>query len=168
MRIGLLQESFFPTDEDLKSQSQEIDDLETVVDLSFCRFFGSFEPIFDSNLGGYINFRILPPKFESKIGQNGAELWVFAAGRGIMEAIILTGRWESWDAAGRIRPTASLPVAAAARRHFRDDGFRGTFLCHLRNVPRPAEGPQCGSDRADPRLPEVRQHGADRAAGGIK
>jgi uncharacterized membrane protein len=32
------------------------------------RFLGSFEPIFDSNSGGYINIRILPPEFGSKIG----------------------------------------------------------------------------------------------------
>ncbi len=47
--------------------------LEAVCELSFCRFSGSFEPIFDSKSGGYINFRILPPDFESKIGQNNPE-----------------------------------------------------------------------------------------------
>jgi hypothetical protein len=43
---------------------------ESVCGLSFCRFLGSFEPIFDSNLGDNINLRILSLKFESKIGQN--------------------------------------------------------------------------------------------------
>src|ERR1700688_3760679 len=44
--------------------------LEAVLKPSFCQFSGSFKPIFDSILGGNINFRILPPKMESKIGQN--------------------------------------------------------------------------------------------------
>ncbi len=34
------------------------DALEGVYNVSFCRFLGSFEPIFDSNCGGNINFRI--------------------------------------------------------------------------------------------------------------
>ena len=34
------------------------DVLETVNGFSFCRFFGSFEPIFNSKFGGNINFRI--------------------------------------------------------------------------------------------------------------
>jgi hypothetical protein len=34
----------------------------------FCRFLGSFEPIFASFVGGYINIRILPPTKEAKIG----------------------------------------------------------------------------------------------------
>jgi hypothetical protein len=44
--------------------------LETVNELSFSRFSGSFEPIFDSNFGGNIKLRILSPKFESKRGVN--------------------------------------------------------------------------------------------------
>jgi hypothetical protein len=39
----------------------------------FCRFSGSFEPIFDPNCRGNINFRILPLQFESKSGQNNPE-----------------------------------------------------------------------------------------------
>jgi predicted RNA-binding protein with PIN domain len=39
----------------------------------FCRFSGSFEPIFDPNCRGNINFRILPLQFESKSGQNYPE-----------------------------------------------------------------------------------------------
>ena len=46
---------------------------EVVAKLRFCRFSGSFEPIFDSNCGGHIDFRILPPQFESKSGQNNPE-----------------------------------------------------------------------------------------------
>jgi hypothetical protein len=40
------------------------------INPSFCRFLGSFEPIFDSFCGGCIKLRILPPQNESKIGQN--------------------------------------------------------------------------------------------------
>jgi len=43
--------------------------LETVNGFSFCRFFGLFEQIFVSFVGGYINFRILPPTKETKICQ---------------------------------------------------------------------------------------------------
>src|SRR5215469_7028707 len=43
---------------------------EVVAKLRFCRFLGSFEPIFDSFCGGCIKLRILPPQKESKIGQN--------------------------------------------------------------------------------------------------
>ena len=39
--------------------------LESVFNLSFCRFSGSFEPIFDSNCRDNINLRILPLQFES-------------------------------------------------------------------------------------------------------
>ena len=49
------------------SQSKDVCNtmlLEGVADLSCCRFFGSFEPIFDSNLGGNIDKSIYPPKFE--------------------------------------------------------------------------------------------------------
>jgi len=41
-----------------------------VCGFSFCRFPGSFEPIFDSFLGGNINCVYNPPKKESKSGQN--------------------------------------------------------------------------------------------------
>ena len=44
--------------------------LESVCGFSFCRFPGSFEPIFDSFFGGNINFVYNPPKKESKSGQN--------------------------------------------------------------------------------------------------
>ncbi len=46
---------------------------ETVNVFCFCRFWGSFEPIFDPFVGGNINIRILPPTNESKIGQNGSQ-----------------------------------------------------------------------------------------------
>ena len=36
----------------------EIARLETISEINFSRFFGSFEPIFDSKFGGNINFRI--------------------------------------------------------------------------------------------------------------
>jgi hypothetical protein len=39
----------------------------------FCRFSGSFEPLFDPNCRGNINFRILPLQFGSKGGQNNPE-----------------------------------------------------------------------------------------------
>ena len=42
--------------------------LGTYSDKIFRRFLGLFWPIFDSNFGVNINFRILTPKFESKIG----------------------------------------------------------------------------------------------------
>ncbi len=41
--------------------------------LSFCRFWGSFEPILHSFLGGNIRKLILPPKKECKIGQNNPQ-----------------------------------------------------------------------------------------------
>lgn len=40
---------------------------------SFSRFSDSFEPLFDSFAGGYINLRILPPAKESKSSQNNPE-----------------------------------------------------------------------------------------------
>jgi phosphoglucomutase/phosphomannomutase len=43
------------------------------LNLRFCLFFGSFEPIFNSNCRGYIDYGILPLQFESKIGQNNPE-----------------------------------------------------------------------------------------------
>ena len=43
--------------------------LETVNGFRFCRFFGLFEQIFFWFVGGYINFRILPPTNQKKIRQ---------------------------------------------------------------------------------------------------
>jgi hypothetical protein len=53
-----------------RTQSKKNPLLEGVYKVRVGRFSGSFEPIFDLNLGGNINFRIWPPKFESKIDQN--------------------------------------------------------------------------------------------------
>ena len=41
--------------------------------LRFCRFSGSFEPLFDLNCGGNIDKSILPPQFKLKNGQNNPE-----------------------------------------------------------------------------------------------
>jgi len=47
--------------------------LEVVAKLRFSRFFVLFEPILASFWGDYINFRILSPQNEVKIGQKSSE-----------------------------------------------------------------------------------------------
>ena len=42
---------------------------EVVYKVRYCRFLGSFEPLFDSNCGGHIDKSIWPPQFESKSGE---------------------------------------------------------------------------------------------------
>jgi hypothetical protein len=54
------------------AQEQKIP-MEVVAKLRFCRFSGSFEPIFDFFEGSNINFRILLPSKKAKSGQNNPE-----------------------------------------------------------------------------------------------